>query len=322
MPETPTTTASGTDLASLADDFTLTMKSQNRSPATITLYRTAVLQFVDFAKDIGMPTTVDGVKREHVEAFMVHLMDTRSASTAKTRYGGLQAFFKWCLEEGEITASPMARTKPPHVPEQPVPVLTDDQVNALLASCAGPGFANRRDLAIMQLLIDTPMRRNELSRLAVSDVDLANGTALVLGKGGRYRLQPLGDTTNLALRRYLRERAKHPHANAHLQRPGTGGANEPEAPLALWVGKFGVLTDSGIQIMLRRRGKAVGITGLHAHQFRHTFAHEWLANGGTEGDLMQLAGWRNRQMLDRYGRSVAAARAIEAHRRMRPGDRR
>lgn len=316
-----TTTADGSELAYLTDDFTLTLRAQNKSAATITLYRTAMLQFIDFLAEHGMPTTVQAVKREHVEAFIAHLIDTRSPSTAKTRYGGMQAFFNWCLEEGEITQSPMARTKPPKVVDQPVDVLTDVQLKALLADCSGGGFGNRRDTAILRLFIDTPMRRKELCGLAVDDVDVANGTALVLGKGGRYRLQPLGDKATLAMRRYLREWAKHPHAGAVLQRPGTGGEDQPPAPQALWLGKFGVLGDAGVQQMLQRRGENAGIKGLHAHQFRHTFSHNFLASGGSEGDLMMLAGWSDRRMMDRYGRSAAAARAIDAHRRMKPGDR-
>jgi integrase len=63
--------------------------------------------------------------------------------------------------------------------------------------------------------------------------------------------------------------------------------------------------------MLRRRGAQAGLPGLHPHQLRHTFAHEWLVQGGAETDLMQIAGWKSRTMLQRYGASAADARARE-----------
>jgi site-specific recombinase XerD len=245
--------------------------------------------------------------RAHVESFQAWMIETRSASTALNKHKGLQQFFKWLLTEGEIDRSPMERIRQPKTQHKLIPVIGEGDTKRLLDQCHGNSFAQLRDQALIRLYANTGARLSEVGNLGVDDVDLSTESVHFTGKGSRDRRVRFGPRTARALSRYLRARATH------------RGAELPQ----LWLADRGgrPLAPNGIKIRLKRLGQAAGVDGVHAHRWRHTFAHEWKLAGADTGDLMLLLGWSSDDMPRHYGASAAAERAQETQQRLGIGER-
>jgi site-specific recombinase XerD len=287
------------ELTDYLRSFAVSLRAANKAPATVATYAKAVEGFAAFLAEHDMPTRLEDIERRHVAEHLAWLADNRAAATAAQRFASLKAFFRWAVEEGELAAHPMDGLRKPKVPDQPVPVLSDEQLRALLAVCDGPTFTDRRDTAILRLFIDTGARLSEVADLTVEAVDLDRQQLVTVTKGRHVQVRYFGAKAAQALDRYERQRRRHRYVA--LDR--------------LWLGPHGRLTDSGIRQVVKRRSRQAGVGHVHPHQFRHTFAHRWLAEGGAEGDLVRLMGWSDRQMLARYGSSAAQGRAEEAYRR-------
>ncbi len=158
----PTTSSLEADVTS----FTRHCRAGNLSPKTIGTYTESTRRLATFLEAQGMPEDVAAIRREHIESFIADQLVRHKATTAHNRFRGVQAFFRWALEEGLVKESPMARMKPPRLPEAPPPILREAELKALLGACERDAtFLGRRDTAIIRTFVDTGARLSEVANL-------------------------------------------------------------------------------------------------------------------------------------------------------------
>lgn len=292
-------------LAPPIDGWVISLRAAKKSPATIKTYRKNVGLFLAWCETTARAAVPD---LRTAEAYLADLCDERSGSTGRTHLVALRSWAKWLVREQEIDCGyELGDVVRPAVHEYVVTPFSDEELAALLKACVGRRrLMDLRDTAIVRILIDCGGRAREIVGIELAEVDLASAIVLLHGKGGKDRFVPLSDTTCEALDRYLRARRRHENADS------------PK----LWLGQrepFS-LDYAGLWKTLQMRGKAAGIADVHPHRFRHTFADRWLDRGGSEGGLMQVAGWSDPAMIRRYAKARAGRRALDEARRLGLGD--
>lgn len=293
---------------SMWESFERSLRAEGASRRTLDTYRDAAVLFHDFLVARSYPLDATALEKRHVEEFLIHLREEREAkpATVRNRFSALRRFFNFLLEEDEIEHSPMARMRGPKVDEPAPEVLTDEELTRLLRACEGRGFEERRDMALIRLMIDTGLRRFEAVGIQLDDLDLAGQQVRIMGKGGREGVVFFGAKVARDLDRYLRVRARHYQA----------------ALPALWLAQKGALTGDGVHHLVQRRAGLAGIERpVWPHLLRHSFAHAMKAAGNADEVVMTLGRWKDPKVMRRYGASAAVQRAKEAHRATSPGDR-
>ncbi len=290
------------DLPTLLDSWLLALRAERKSPQTVKSYGDGVRAYLRFCNEQGRPAVPD---RDTMRAFVDAMLSAGSKpATARSRHLAVRRFSAWLTEEGEQGTDPLLGLKSPKLDDPMVEPLTDDQLRALIRACKGSDMFDRRDEAILRLMMTTGARAGEVADMTVSGLSLKSDpptVSIVRGKGGRGRVVPLAPEVAAAIDRYLRARRSHQLAKSDQ----------------LWLGDRGKgFTYDGLHKALGRRADAAGVAGFHPHRLRHTAAHRWLAKGGSEGGLMAVAGWTRPEMLLRYTRAQAGQRAAEEAQRL------
>jgi len=315
-------------MSAAIEGYLITKASKRLSVNTLTAYRVDLERLAQWLKD----PPINKVTSKQIEAFFTYLNTEPivthrgghrvahpkklAAKSVQNAWSAINNFWKWAESEFSIT-NPFnipfikANTKP----VDPVPL---DEIQQLLKVCDkavrkrdGNPYASRRptakrDRAIILTFIDTGVRVTELCELRFGALDLHGSRFLVTGKGDKDRFVYFGKICKQALWRYATERypdGKTPSSEfVFVQRDG-----------------LHPLDRHSVRSLINRLGKIAGDDNLHPHRFRHTFAIQFLRNGGNIFELQRLLGHSSLDMVQHYAR-LAEMDLEKAARKSSPAD--
>jgi len=296
-------------LLAAIEGYMIAKAAKRLSPNSLRSYRGDLERF---AERLNNPT-LEKVTSKQIEQFFKFLSEDfrieycgsykikkpkkLSAKSIQNAWSVINNFWKWAAIEFDID-------NPFNVPyikanTKPVNPVSQSEIKSLLKACDYAMRKNgstryktkrqtaKRDRAMILLMVDTGVRVSELCNLTVGDVDLKANRAYVIGKGDKPRYVYFGKICGQALWRYFVER--FPNAKA-----------KNDEPFFVTIDGIHTLDRHAVRLAIRRLGEKVGDPNLHPHRFRHTFAVQFLRNGGNIFALQQLLGHSSLDMVRHY----------------------
>ena len=265
-------------MAGLVREWLAEVKVMGRSEQTIKWYQQKMDWYLEHE---GGPATLDGLTSAEVKRLLGVLIDRGLApNTVHGFFEVVRAFANWALREGFAVDPAVIRMRPPKVPVTELETYTETQQETMVAAAA-PGWPR---LAV-QILLGTGMRVGELAELTLEDYESDGDVGFLKvrkGKGAKFRRVPLSSRLRREIDRYLNRFRQDVETNRLLMK----GNGQPVRMMT-------------VEYLLMRIQERVGFK-VHAHKFRHTFATEYLRNGGDIERLRRILGHSSYVMVMRY----------------------
>ncbi len=252
---------------------------KGRSRATIEAYRRDLDGLATWTTQSG--TALESLREDDLERYFNELRATKRASSTVARaVASVRGFFAYVVDEGYLAVDPSARLKGGRRGRTLPKPLAEQEIVKLLDSIPSTSAVDLRDRALLELLYGTGARVSEVVGLSLGDLDFDEELVLLMGKGAKQRLVPMGATLKQALVDYL-----SPGGRASLL------ATRKSSKVFLNT-RGGSLTRQGVDVVIHKRALLVGIerARISAHVFRHSCATHMLAHGADIRVVQELLG--------------------------------
>jgi site-specific recombinase XerD len=206
-----------------------------------------------------------------------------SDATIRNNIRNLSAFFKFLTDEEMIQKNPMAKINNIHAEKVIKEGFSSEDMERLRVACRD----NARDAALIEFLYASGVRVDELIKLCWKDIDVKNRSLIVKGKGSKERKVLFTERAAFCLDKYFNDRMEKEKRSKEemMQRPLFVTARRSHT-----THDFDAITDDGVRVALNSIGKIAGVSKVHPHRFRRTFATNAINHGMPLEQLMVLMG--------------------------------
>jgi integrase/recombinase XerD len=248
------------------------------SKNTLDSYSGDLVRYQSFLGGLGIVEIEETSKME----VMTYLLSLRkrdlSNKTVARSIAVLRGFYRWLADEGVLRGNPLEDMESPRTTRSLPEVLSLDEVDSLLNQPDSSNPIGMRDKAMLELLYATGLRVSELTNLVLNNINLEAGYLMVLGKGAKQRIVPMGQEALHWLKRYLEESRKRL----------LGGNRSPHAFVSQW-GRG--MTRQGFWKIIKKYALMAGIRkNISPHTLRHSFASHLLEGGADLRSVQTLLG--------------------------------
>jgi len=304
----------------LIQEYELCNHAEGKSPKTISWYNDILRQYSRYLKNCNLATEIKDFSVSSVRDYILYLRNKPkydnhpytprqtqllSPRTIQCHVRALKAFSTWLYREGYSSENILLNYRLPRAPSKIIEPLSEEEINKII-NCINIGSQiGVRNRAILVTVIDTGLRASEIANISLADINLNDGYIKVMGKGAKERIVPIGKYVQMILWSYIDkvrpEPINHKTNNLFLSRSG-----KP-------------ITVNAIKLIFSRLAKSSNVSRLYAHLCRHTFAINYLMNGGDIFSLKEILGHTTLDMVNHY-LHFTSAQITALHRMYSPMD--
>jgi len=281
--------------------YRLSNRAEGKSEKTIQWYDDILKSFYVHLKNTGNNNGISCLNMENAREYILYLRNkprfeghpfiptqnaTLSPQTLRCHTRGLKAFSTWLFLNDYTSENRLKNLRLPKAPKILVEPLTEKDIKKITSFIDQNRPTGVRNYTIFVTALDNGLRASEIAGITLGNFNSKDGYMKVMGKGAKERIVPVGEFVKMRLWHYIDK-----------VRPESVGPEHDR----LFLSREGKpITANTIKLIFTRLAKGSGVKRLHAHLCRHTFAINYLLNGGDIFSLKEILGHTTLDMVNHY----------------------